>query len=122
MKIVSQAAAITLGPAVKDTANAARVEEALGRVPKPGNLVTSARIAEDGGKLRLVLALKEPVDDIFVESRTSAYFAAPVFSDGGLEARLPIANVGDAAKLKGKPLTLTYLTGGKGLEQALTLP
>ncbi|MCX7347972.1 MAG: hypothetical protein NTZ54_00085 [Alphaproteobacteria bacterium] len=70
----------------------------------------------------LKLALKERPEDIFVESTTSAYFRAPVLSDDGREARLIIDSLSDPRKLKGQNITITYVIGGKGHEQTLTLP
>ena len=70
----------------------------------------------------LRLALKERPEEIFVESATSAYFRAPVFSADGREASLQIDSLSDLSKLKGEPITITYRLGGKGHVQTLTLP
>lgn len=115
-------ASIALGTAENDPLGSARVEIASQAVPVPGDLVTTATLAADGGKPVLVLALKERPEDIFVETTTTAYFRAPAFSAGGREARLAIDNAGDPARLAGQQLKLTYVIGGKGHEQAVTLP
>jgi DsbC/DsbD-like thiol-disulfide interchange protein len=68
-----------------------------------------------------VLSLDGPAEDIFVESETSAYFEKPRFDIATGEAWLPIANLKDAAKLRGVPLKLTLATGNSGIEQILTI-
>jgi DsbC/DsbD-like thiol-disulfide interchange protein len=115
-------AAITLGSAVKHPQDAARVEVALAAIPQQGNIVSNARIAVHDGKPALELALSAPLDDIFVETATTAYFRAPVFSQDGLTAYLPVDNVKDVSKLSGTALQLTYVKDGVGLEQSLRLP
>lgn len=45
-----------------------------------------------------------------------------MLSADGREARLAIGSLGDAAKLKGQTVTITYLIGGKGYDQTLALP
>lgn len=115
-------ASIALGTEERDPLGNVNVEAARAAVPQPGDAVTAAEIASDGGKPVLKLALKERPEDIFVESATSAYFHAPVFSEDGRRASLGISNLSDATKLGGQALTLTYIIGGKGLEQTFTLP
>lgn len=115
-------ASITLGTEERDPLGSARVEAAQASVPAAGEAVTSATLADDGGKPVLLLALKERPEDIFVETDTSAYFRAPVFSADGREARLAIDSLSDRARLKGKTLKLTYVIGGTGHEQSVTLP
>jgi DsbC/DsbD-like thiol-disulfide interchange protein len=115
-------ASISLGTDERDPLGSVRVEAARATVPAAGNAVTGAEIVSEGGKPVLRLALQERPDDIFVESATSAYFRAPVLSADGREARLAIDSLSDVAKLKGQTITLTYVIGGKGLEQTLTLP
>lgn len=115
-------AAIQLGTEERDPLGSLRVETARAGVPAAGDVVTAASIASDGDKPVLVLALKERPEDIFVESTTSAYFRAPVLSEDGRTARLAIDSLSDAGKLRGQTLTITYLVGGKGHEQTLTLP
>lgn len=115
-------AAIALGTEARDPLGSLRVEMARGQVPAAGDAVTGAEIVSEAGKPVLRLALKERPEDIFVETTSSAYFRAPVLSEDGREARLAIDGLGDAGKLRGQPLTITYLTGGKGHEQTLTLP
>lgn len=115
-------ASILLGSEEHDPLGSVRVEAARASVPVPGDAVTAARIETVDGKPALVLSLKERPEEIFVETPTSAYFRSPVLSDDGREARLAIDGLDDPAKLAGQPLTLTYVIGGKGLEQTLTLP
>ena len=69
-----------------------------------------------------MLTLREAVDDIFVETATSAYFHAPVFSGDGTTARLRVANLPDFSALRGTVLKLTFKRGDGGLEQSLMLP
>jgi DsbC/DsbD-like thiol-disulfide interchange protein len=115
-------ASIELGSGVRDPRGVARVEDATKSVPKAGSDVATARIAEENGKPVLQLTLREKVDDIFVETASSNYFRAPVFSADGREARLLIDNVQDPAKLSGTTLKLTYTRAGQGLEQSVELP
>ncbi len=83
--------------------------------------VTAARFETRENKPVLVLSLDGPAEDIFVESETSAYFEKPRFDIATGEAWLPIANLKDAAKLRGVPLKLTLATGNSGIEQILTI-
>ena len=115
-------ASISLGTDERDPLGSARVEMAQGLVPVAGNVISGAEIVTDGGKPALKLTLKERPEDIFVETTSSAYFHAPVLSADGREAMIAIDNLSDATKLKGQALTITTVIGGKGREQALTLP
>lgn len=115
-------ASIALGTQERDPLGSARVEAARASVPVPGDAVTAARVAEEGGKPVLELTLKDRPEEIFVESATSAYFHAPELSDDGRLARLAIGSLSDPAALKGARITITYILGGKGHEQTLTLP
>lgn len=115
-------AEIALGSQARDPSGNARVEQAEQALPRPGDAITAAALGEEGGKPVLVLTLKEPLEDIFVETTGPAYFRQPRFSADGREARLAIDNLADAAKLAGTTLSLTYWRGGHGLEQAVTLP
>ena len=119
---VQAEAQVKLGSAVSDPKGGIRVAEALLKVPRPGSVVTAANIVVEGGKPVLHLQLDGAVDDIFVETGTSAYFRAPVFAAEGREARLVIDNVADPVVLKGATLQLTLSRGGSGLEQSVTLP
>lgn len=115
-------AEIELGTGVRDPRGVARVEEAMKAVPLAGSAITSARIALEAGKPVLQLELQDKVQDIFVETSTTAYFRAPVFSSGGRKASLLIDNAEDPAKLKGAALKITYTRLGLGLEQSVELP
>lgn len=115
-------AAIELGAQARDPLGSARVEAAGQALPAPGDVIAAASLGEEGGKPVLLLALKEPLEDVFVETTTSAYFRKPVFSADGRAARLAIDNLADPATLAGSTLSFTYWRNGRGLEQALTLP
>ncbi len=115
-------AAITLGPLMRDAQGAARVEEALGRVPAPGEAIAAAEMVEADGKPQLLLRLRERPDDIFVETPGTAYVHAPALSSDGGEARLTIDNLKDPAALSGAELKLTYSMAGRGFEQTVKLP
>ncbi|MEI7598691.1 MAG: protein-disulfide reductase DsbD domain-containing protein [Aestuariivirga sp.] len=115
-------ASISLGTDARDPLGSSRVETARADVPTAGDAVTSAEIVNENGKPVLKLALKERPEDIFIESATSAYFHAPALSEDGHEARLAISSLSDIQKLKGQAISITYIIGGKGLEQTLTLP
>jgi DsbC/DsbD-like thiol-disulfide interchange protein len=115
-------ASITLGTDERDPLGSARVNAARAAVPVAGDAVTAADILSEAGKPVLRLALKEAPQEIFVESPTSAYFHAPVLSADGREARLAIDSLSDPRKLAGQKITITYVVGGKGREQTLTLP
>lgn len=113
---------VDLGTAMRDPAGSRSVEDWQKRVPVSEHIATASTLSETEGKPELHLMLSAPVDDIFVETDTSAYFRAPRFSGDGREARLVIDNVKDAAKLKGAVLTITASRNGIGLDQMLTLP
>lgn len=115
-------AEIELGGQARDPLGSARVEQAEQALPAPGHAITAASLGEEGGKPVLRLTLKEPLEDVFVETTTSAYFRKPVFSADGREARLAIDNLSDPAALAGSTLSFTYWRNGQGLEQAVTLP
>ena len=115
-------AAISLGTGERDPLGSSRAETARASIPAAGDAITAAEVTSEDGKPVLKLALKERPDDIFVETTTSAYFRAPVLSQDGRAARLAIDSLSDPTKLKGQKITITYLIGGKGFEQTLTLP
>lgn len=112
---------LALGSADAPAADASLVEEWTRRVPVPGMAVRSVTAIMDANTAVLVVTLTQPANDIFVESAGAAYFRKPAFSPDGLEARLVVNNVRDAAQLKGLALTLTIATGGAGIEQAVTV-
>ena len=91
---------------------------AVATAPLP---VSASTLALESGKPVLLLSLSRPVDDIFVESQTPAYFRKPVFSADGFSARLEIDNVSGNVKLSGEVLKLTLSQAGTGLEQTVTL-
>ena len=115
-------ASIELGTGVRDPRGVARVEEFVKAVPLAGSVISSASITQEAGKPVLHLELQDKVEDIFVETATTAYFRAPTFSADGRKASLVIDNVEDPAKLKGASLKITYTRLGLGLEQNVELP
>lgn len=98
-------------------------QKRLSRPASAGNppFVTAARFEMRESKPALVVSLNGQVQDIFVESETSAYFEKPRFDSAAGEAWLPIANLKDTEKLRGVPLRLTLSTGDSGIEQTLTI-
>jgi len=114
-------ATLTLPDTNASRADAGVVEKWLGRVPVRGTAVNSLTAVTDTNNIVLVAKLKQPADDIFVESAGSAYFRKPQFSADGLEARLAVDNVTDATQLRGVLLKLTIVSGGSGVEQAVTV-
>ena len=102
------------------------LEEWLKRLPRLADagdppFVTAGRFETRENKPVLVVSLNGQAQDIFVESETSAYFERPRFDSATGEAWLPIANLKDAAKLRGVPLKLTLSTGDSGIEQTLAI-
>jgi DsbC/DsbD-like thiol-disulfide interchange protein len=83
--------------------------------------VTAARIEIMKDKPMLVLSLARAVQDIFVESATTAFFGKPQFDVVSGEAWLPIANLKDNQKLRGAPIKLTLSLGDSGIEQMLAI-
>jgi len=103
------------------TPDAGIVDRWIEQVPVPGTAVRAVTAAMDGEETFLVVKLIRPVDDIFVESASLAYFRKPAFSADGLEARLTVDNVKDAAQLAGLSLNLTIAADGSGIEQTITV-
>ena len=118
----SAEAEIELASAVMDPGGSRLVEQWTKSLPVAAEIVSAAAFESDNGKPVLVLTLRQAVDDIFVETATSAYFHAPVFSADGTTARLPVGNMPDFSVLRGTVLKLTFKRGDGGLEQSLTLP
>ena len=103
------------------TPDTGMVDGWIEQVPVPGTAVRAVNAAMDSKVTVLVVKLIRPVDDIFVESTSSAYFRKPVLSPDGLEARLVADNVKDAAQLVGLSLHLTIAADGSGIEQTVTV-
>ncbi len=114
-------AALDLVPDSASSAASALIDEWVRRVPIAGSPVHSAAVTVDGGKPVLLIKLRQRVEDIFVETDGPAYFRAPVFSQGVLEARLIVDNLKDEAGLKGTTLKLTLTSGGSGIEQSVVV-
>lgn len=115
-------ASIKLDRQERDPLGSVRAEAARAMVPAAGSAISGAKVTTQSGAPVLELSLREKPQDIFVETAGSAYFRAPVFAADGGSAQLPIDNLHDPAKLRGQALRITYLLGGKGYEQSLTLP
>ncbi len=118
----SAEAEIELGTAVLDPGGSRLVDRWTKSLPVAAEIVSGTTYDSENGKPVLVLTLREAVDDIFVETATSAYFHAPVFSGDGTTARLRVANLPDFSALRGTVLKLTFKRGDGGLEQSLMLP
>jgi suppressor for copper-sensitivity B len=85
-------------------------------------ILTSPRItAAKREGMELVLTLASPVQDIFVEAKSTVYVRKPNFSADGLTARLPLSGKNLDADLKNASLRITMLYRGRGLEQMVTL-
>jgi DsbC/DsbD-like thiol-disulfide interchange protein len=103
---------------------ASRLHGWLARVPVPAGdppPIRALTLALESGKPALILALSAPVDDIFVEGEGSAYYRKPDLAADGLSARIAIDNVKDGEVLRGRELLFTVASGGRGLEQRLTV-
>ncbi|MGB9141152.1 MAG: protein-disulfide reductase DsbD domain-containing protein, partial [Aestuariivirga sp.] len=96
-----------------------RVPKALATGTAPP--VTAVRLETRQTKPMLVLSLSQEVQDIFVESETTAYFGKPQFDLAPQEAWLPIGNLKDMQKLRGAVLKLTLSFGDSGVEQTLVI-
>ena len=114
-------AALDLVPGSASSAASALIDEWVRRVPIAGSPVHSATVTMDGEKPMLLIKLRQRVEDIFVETEGPAYFRAPVFSQDGLEVRLIVDNLKDAAGIKGATLKLTLTSGGSGIEQSVAV-
>ena len=100
-----------------------QIEEWRQRVPVNDGTspVSAARIEMLKDQPMLALSLTREVEDIFVESETSAYFGKPQFDIVSSEAWLPIWNTKDTTKLRNVPLKLTLSIGKSGIEQTLVV-
>ena len=67
----------------------------------------------------LVLNLRQPLDDLFIEGPERLYFRKPVFSQG--KAVLKIDGLQEGQKLTGLRLRVTADAQGKGLEQTVVV-
>jgi DsbC/DsbD-like thiol-disulfide interchange protein len=107
--------ALMLAPASGQTNEQQLIQLWRDQVPKQADFADAAMIE---GK-ELVLQLRQPVDDIFVEGPDGLYFRKPQFAND--KARLVIDGLKDDIPTKGMALRLTAAMQGQGLEQALTL-
>lgn len=99
-----------------------RAAKWMALVPSPvQDVVASSTVSKDSTGLHLLLKIKGQASDIFVESKTLAYFGRPAPGPDG-EYSLPIYNVTDPAKLGGQPLLITLNLGDRFVEQTVTLP
>ena len=97
----------------------ARVPQIVDLASSP--VISNAIIEMLDGRPSLMLQLRRKVDDIFVETETSAYFTKPEFDGTGLNARMPILNIKDLAKLRGASLKLTLAYDNVGIEQMIVV-
>lgn len=81
-------------------------------VPLDGKFALAVRLAGDGFGDDL---------DIFVEGSDFAYFREPRRAGGKADVHLPIDGLKDPAKLRGRPLTLTMVSGDIRLEQEVVV-
>jgi DsbC/DsbD-like thiol-disulfide interchange protein len=114
-------------------ADVLRLGEFAARIPvKPAPdavpAIASLAIATDGGGAALKVSLKgslPPAEtDMFVEGDALSYFRRPrpeAAGDAVSAFRLPVDGVGDKSALRGKPLTVTLVSGELRLEQTLTV-
>ncbi len=116
---------LVLGAATPDPVDMLDIEAALAEVPKAGaaGVVMSATIAEREGIPALVLGLADdpanPVQDVFIEADSAAYFRAP--RKDGTGVYLPIDGLKSPSSLRGKELVLTITRVSGALEQRVTV-
>jgi DsbC/DsbD-like thiol-disulfide interchange protein len=97
--------------------DAALISKWQARVPKSGNIVTSAKVKDK----QLVLNISQAVSDIFVEGPDSYYFRAPNFNLDGTSATFIIDGLQKPGDLAGADLRITIDAIGQGLEQHVTV-
>jgi suppressor for copper-sensitivity B len=85
-------------------------------------ILTTSRITQVKREgMELVLTLASPVQDIFIEAKSTVYVRKPNFSADGLTARLPLSGKNLDADLKNASLRITMVDRGRGLEQMTQL-
>lgn len=117
---------ISLTQAAAAPADASLIAAFAARVPEKANAqsrfhVMSATLVAEAGKPTLALSLAGEGFgkgfDVFVEGSDFAYFRAPIPTDDKANIHLPIDGLKDPAKLRGRTLTLTMISGDIRLEQ-----
>jgi DsbC/DsbD-like thiol-disulfide interchange protein len=107
-------------------ADASLIAAFAARVPEKANAqsrfrVASAALVDEGGKPALALSLAGEGFgkgfEVFVEGSDFAYFRAPRLTGDRANVHLPIDGLKDPAKLRGRTLTLTMISGDIRLEQ-----
>jgi DsbC/DsbD-like thiol-disulfide interchange protein len=113
--------AINFAKSSKATPDAALLAQWRDKVPKRSGTgpVQSAVAATDNGKPALVLALVSPVEEVFALGAEKYYFHAPRIEGG--QATIVVSGAKSAAELQGQRVRLVTVSGGKGLEQELTV-
>ena len=81
------------------------------RVPLPADetRIDVLGFEQRDGKIFLSVKTDEPAQDIFIDSDSLAYFGKPETAKGVNTYELPVANIKDPTKLKGKVLDIVVL-------------
>jgi DsbC/DsbD-like thiol-disulfide interchange protein len=117
---VQYEATATFKPAGSASADDAMLATWMARLPKSASdVVTAATATLERGKPSLQIALAKPVQDIFVEGKSTHYFHAPHFA--GSNAKLTVSGATTLDELKGEPIRLTMITEQSGVEQKVTI-
>jgi DsbC/DsbD-like thiol-disulfide interchange protein len=108
---------LDFAPSSTSNAEASDIAEWQNQVPRPANIVSSAKVKD---KI-LTLQLKQEVKDIFIEGPERYYFRAPKFNLHGDEASFIVDGLKKSDDLIGAELRLTINAMGMGLEQRVTV-
>jgi DsbC/DsbD-like thiol-disulfide interchange protein len=108
---------VSFAPSSKPAPDAALISQWQDRVPKTGNIVSSAKMQD---KI-LVLNLRHAVSDIFIEGPDKYYFRAPNINIDGTAATFIVDGLKTAGDLIGADLRITVNAIGQGLEQHITV-
>ncbi len=124
-EVVCIPANVTVTSRLETASSSPLIAQWRARVPKSGEgatpIVSGARLDMEAGKPMLVLKVSQPLQDIFVEADSAAYFGKPQFDKVSGEAWLPVANIKDAASLHNLMLKLTLSFGDSGIEQSVAV-
>ena len=93
------------------------------RVPIPADKTRIDVLGFDhrDGKIFLSVKTSEPARDIFIYSDSLAYFGKPKTAEGSNTYELPVANIKDPTKLKGKMLDIVVLSETAAYERHVKL-
>jgi DsbC/DsbD-like thiol-disulfide interchange protein len=89
----------------------------IARVPKKKDFIAAYKV--NGGEL--VLELRQPVDDIFIEGPDRYYFRKPDLAREKSKAFLKVDGLKSDSDLKGASLRITAAMQGQGIEQTISL-